>query len=74
MSLVIRGAGSDRDFADNGVHAKAEGKNCGVCRREAVLGTMYSRGEDGGIHQVPQVVVPRKRNHTCREGGRAKDK
>ena len=57
-----------------GVNAKTAGNNCGVRFREANLRGVYRVVEYGGIHQVPQVVVPRTRNHTGGEEGRVKEK
>ena len=64
--------GGDRDLADELVHVEAAVNNCGLCHREAYLQDMHKSREDGGIQQVPRVVVPRTRPHTGEEGGRAK--
>ena len=72
VGLSGRGAGGDRDLADEGVRAEASGNNCGVIYREENLRDVYRGGEDVGIKQVPQVVVPRTRPHTGGYGGRAK--
>ena len=50
------------------------GINWGVRCREADLRAVYRHGGDEGIHQVPQVTIPRKRAQTGRKGGCSKKK
>ena len=46
------GSGGDMDSDNQGICAKAAGKNCRVSHREANIRAVYRRVEDGGIQQV----------------------
>ena len=74
VGLNVCGAEGDRALAYKGVRAEAAGKNCRVCFMEANLRTVYMRGEDGGIHQVPQVMETRTWPHTGKDRVRMKEK
>ena len=56
------------------MHGEATGKNCVVSHKGAYLKYVYRGVDDGGIKKITQLVLPRTRPHTGREGGRVKDK
>ena len=73
LGLGERSAKGDRSLADKGVHAEKVGNDCGVRDRQADLKDVYKGGDDGGIQKAPQVVVPRTRPHSGRQGDGGKE-